>query len=155
MYYGDKVRLIKDENVRGRILYIGYPESNGDEETIGIHLSQCYKKGTNGIFNGVKYFDVLRGYGYFAKRNEIEVYNKLMEDLKFGDIVILKLNRKGYVRYIGPVCSYSNEMIGVELDKFDPEAKDGRSKYGRKYFSVPYGRGLYVKRDEILKVIPV
>ena len=56
-------------------------------------------------------------------------------------------------RYIGPVSGH-NEMIGVELNSWSPDAKDGRYD-GFRYFTSPDGRGIFVTRAEIVDVIPL
>ena len=45
-------------------------------------------------------------------------------------------------------------MIGVELDSWDPEANDGSLK-GYRYFTAPEGRDVFVKRINVLNVIPL
>ena len=45
-------------------------------------------------------------------------------------------------------------MIGVELDSWSPEGKDGRYD-GFRYFSAPEGRGVFIHRRDIMDVIPL
>ena len=56
-------------------------------------------------------------------------------------------------KYIGPVTG-QDEMIGVELDSWSPEARDGRYD-GHRYFSAPEGRGVLIHRRDIMDVIPL
>ena len=45
-------------------------------------------------------------------------------------------------------------MIGVELESWSPDAKDGRFD-GFRYFTAPDGRGVFIKRSTIVDVIPL
>ena len=45
-------------------------------------------------------------------------------------------------------------MIGVELESWSPEAKDGRYD-GFRYFTAPEGRGVFIRRRDIMDVIPL
>ena len=45
-------------------------------------------------------------------------------------------------------------MIGVELESWSPDAKDGRFD-GFRYFTAPDGRGVFIKRTAIVDVIPL
>eukprot|EP01084_Bolivina_argentea_P318450 552259_1 len=45
-------------------------------------------------------------------------------------------------------------MIGVELESWSPDAKDGRFD-GFRYFTAPDGRGVFIKRSAIVDVIPL
>lgn len=45
-------------------------------------------------------------------------------------------------------------MIGVELESWSPDAKDGRYD-GFRYFTAPQGRGVFIRRRDIEAVIPL
>ena len=125
---GNRVRFIKDNDERtGVIRYIGYP-SFTEGEVIGIELDQWSINAHDGTVNDVRIFDAAPGRGVFCRRDEIEKYDpdadkmeQIKKNLHLGDTVILKQGRKGHVKYIGPVGSH-DEMIGVELDSWNPEA---------------------------------
>eukprot|EP01083_Nonionella_stella_P266704 901844_1 len=164
---GDKVKIIaEDQTVNtqlygrtGVIKYKGYPEF-ADGEVIGIELDKWCKNAHNGTVQGVQVFETPSGRGVFVRRDEIERYDperekleEIKKNLKLGDTVLLTNNRKGHVKYIGPVTGY-DEMIGVELESWSPEAKDGRYD-GFRYFTAPDGRGIFIKRNVIIDVIPL
>eukprot|EP01083_Nonionella_stella_P166938 559723_1 len=154
----DRIRLTND-NKTGVIRYIGYP-SFADGEVIGIELDDWSVNAHDGSANGISVFDTSPGRGIFARRDEVEKYDpekekleEIKKNLKLGDTVILTGNRKGHVKYIGPVTG-QDEMIGVELESWSPDAKDGRFD-GFRYFTAPDGRGVFIKRSAIVDVIPL
>jgi len=162
---GDRIRFISEEsttnmfNRTGIIRYIGYP-SFADGEVIGIELDEWSVNAHDGSANGQQIFDCSPGRGVFSRREEVEKYDpdkekleEIKKNLKLGDTVILTNHRKGHIKYIGPVTG-QDEMIGVELESWSPDAKDGRYD-GFRYFTAPDGRGVFVKRNAIIDVIPL
>ncbi|ETO30233.1 restin-like protein, partial [Reticulomyxa filosa] len=69
--------------------------------------------------------------------------------------VTLDNGHNGMVRYIGVTdFSKEEEVFGIELDQWDAAANDG-SKNGKRYFSCKNGRGMFVKRSNIIKVLKI
>ena len=87
----------------------------------------------------------------------IELINEKLEEmrkcLRLGDTVMINGNRMGHVKYIGPVTGQT-EMIGIQLRSWSPDGKDARFD-GFRYFTCPDGRGVFVKREGILDIIPL
>ena len=68
-----------------------------------------------------------------------------------GDRVKTRDNRWGVVQYIGTTkFSRHTDMIGLELDRWSPNAHDGRVK-GVRYFTAQKGRGYFVKLDQLIQ----
>ena len=55
--------------------YIGYL-SDRNEEIIGIYSDQWNPNYHDGTINNQRLFTALKGYGIYAKRNEIEILNE-------------------------------------------------------------------------------
>ena len=75
------------------------------------------------------------------------------ENAKVGDRVELGRGKMGTIRYIGQVkFNSSEEVIGIELDKFDAQAHDGRG-----YFETKKGHGyaIFKTKDDIERLIPM
>ena len=87
---------------------------------------------------------------------EIERKQQLGYDVKMariGDRVELARQRMGTIRYIGHVKFYSSDdVLGIELDKFDAQAHDGRG-----YFETKKGHGyaIFKRMNEIKRLIPM
>eukprot|EP01084_Bolivina_argentea_P185523 319917_1 len=65
----------------------------------------------------------------------------LKEYPRINDRVKTLKGRSGIVKYVG-MSRWSELVIGLELETFDPNAHDGRI-YGQRYFSTPEGRGYF------------
>ena len=84
--------------------------------------------------------------------------DNMLNNLKIGDKVILKDNRKGEIKYIGDV-GQQRDMVGIELDSYWQsfswcklnDTNDG-SFGGLRYFNAAPGRGIFVKRTVIMDV---
>ena len=75
LYIGDRIMFKNDYDKTGTIGYIGYL-SDRNEEIIGIHSDQWNPNYHDGTINNQRLFTALDGYGIYAKRNEIEIYNE-------------------------------------------------------------------------------
>ncbi|ETO30235.1 hypothetical protein RFI_06886 [Reticulomyxa filosa] len=80
------------------------------------------------------------------------------ENVQFqvGDRIQLAEGGTGVVKYVGGDPNEENDtepIIGVELDRWDPNANDGKFK-GRPLFNTKMGRGMFTRRQSVLQVLP-
>ncbi|ETO05946.1 hypothetical protein RFI_31451, partial [Reticulomyxa filosa] len=71
---------------------------------------------------------------------------------KIGDYVKLARGKTGVVKYIGETAFTQGEIIGLELDTWDPHGHNGTIR-SRKYFEANEGRGYFTKRELISQVV--
>ena len=68
-----------------------------------------------------------------------------------GDRVKTRGNRWGTVKYIGTTTFSTNtQQIGLELDRWSPNAHDGMVN-GVRYFTSKQGRGYFVKLQQLIE----
>ena len=83
------------------------------------------------------------------RRNSINKEENL-KNIQIGDRVRLVRGKTGIVKYLGPVDFTDEEVVGIILDKWHPNANNGLVK-GKQYFKAPPGRGYFAKRALIIE----
>eukprot|EP01084_Bolivina_argentea_P315906 547459_1 len=119
-------RVITVNGYSGTIRFIGGVHFD-EHELIGIELATWSPDAHNGIVHGHKYFNPPNGRGYFITKNGV------LENL--GPI-------KNITR---PVYFTQEEVVGIRLDKWHPNANNGTVR-GVRYFYAPPGRGYFARK---------
>ena len=90
----------------------------------------------------------------FKPTNCIEFHENNVKNIKVNDIVLLSGNKKGYVKYVGPVDGKNDcdVLYGVELQTWSIDAGDGKYN-NKKYFDAAPGRGMFLQKKDILHVL--
>ncbi|ETO31190.1 hypothetical protein RFI_05929 [Reticulomyxa filosa] len=168
---GDRVRTVRGKT--GVVRFIG-PVDFSRGVLIGVELDRWSPNATDGSVNGVPYFDCMWGRGYFTcLSNLIENLGSALQSstqettepdnkadsqddslhFKFGDKIQLSHRKIGVIRFIGTTeATGTDEIIGIELDSWDVNAKDG--SIGEKVlFDVSYGRGYFARRKAISNAV--
>jgi len=73
--------------------------------------------------------------------------------IRIDDRIILQDKRSGTVRYIGFVKFSRGEWYGITLDDSFTGKNDGEVR-GKRYFKCAKNKGIFVKKDKILRVLP-
>eukprot|EP01084_Bolivina_argentea_P244544 409645_1 len=73
-----------------------------------------------------------------------------LKNICIGDRVRLVRGKTGIVKYLGSVDFTDEEVVGIILDKWHPNANNGLVK-GKQYFRAPPGRGYFAKRALIIE----
>jgi len=73
--------------------------------------------------------------------------------IRIDDRIILKDKRSGTVQYIGCVKFSRGEWYGITLDDSFAGKNDGEVR-GKRYFKCAKNKGIFVKKDKILRVLP-
>eukprot|EP01084_Bolivina_argentea_P315905 547458_1 len=158
-------RVITVNGYSGTIRFIGGVHFD-EHELIGIELATWSPDAHNGIVHGHKYFNPPNGRGYFITKNgvlenlgpiknitrmktttyiEYTTDNLELQTLCIGDKVRLIRGKTGTVKYIGPVYFTQEEVVGIRLDKWHPNANNGTVR-GVRYFYAPPGRGYFARK---------
>jgi len=167
---GDKVKLRNGKE--GTVMYVGSIGSSS-EEVVGVKLGIWSESG----HDGKGYFNVPKGYGYFAKQSAIvsckkksgksvdlvkpKAEEKKQEavffqsetpsvDYNIGDKVRLLRGREGVVKFIGKVGE--KKLCGLELDAWSEKGNDGSLK-GVRYFTCQPGRGYFTPYTNVAEVL--
>ena len=78
----------------------------------------------------------------------IQFHKKILHHLLICLILVIKLKLKGgklgIVRYIGTAKFAKGTVIGLEVEKWEPNGYNVTVK-GRTYFSTPPGRGYFLQ----------
>ena len=85
----------------------------------------------------------------------INVESSLTRLPKIGDRVKMRNNSWGVVKYVGTTrFSRDTQIIGLELDRWSPNAHDGKVK-GSRYFTSQQGRGYFVKLEQLIENVGI
>ena len=85
-----------------------------------------------------------------TKRRNSLTKEESLKNIRIGDRVRLVRGKTGIVKYLGPVDFTDEEVVGIILDKWHPNANNGLVK-GKQYFKEPPGRGFFAKRALIIE----
>ncbi|ETO31191.1 hypothetical protein RFI_05930, partial [Reticulomyxa filosa] len=174
---GDRVRILG--NKTGVVRYLGDVEFS-NEKLIGIELDSWHPNATDGTVRGKTYFKVT--FNLFEKKKSLIIVefcfdvgkqtdggndNDLDDEdettpppqaplpkihFKIGDYVKLSRGKSGVVKYIGETDFTKGEIIGLELDTWNPCGHNGTVR-GKKYFEANVGRGHFTRRGSISQVV--
>merc|ERR1712129_562343 len=76
------------------------------------------------------------------------------DDMDCDDYVELENGSKGIIKFIGKTDFAKGELIGVEMETWDPDGHDG-SKHNKRYFSCKPGHGMWTRREKIKKYLKI
>ncbi|ETO30236.1 hypothetical protein RFI_06887, partial [Reticulomyxa filosa] len=163
----DAVRL--KNGATGVVKWIGKVPILTDE-VIGLVMDENNPNFHNGELDGKQYFKVANQRGYFALREEIQENlgttkrarrrgsvnldrtPQRRDSVHIGDTVNT-IEGKGTVVWKGDVLrgeedGKKDEMIGIELERFSANAKDGTIQ-GVEYFDSKQGRGFFAHKESV------
>merc|ERR1712228_1097957 len=163
---GDRVTL--SNNKQGIIKFIGNTEFSENKPMLGIELDSEDPKATDGSVGNKSYFKTQMGRGIFVRRASVISFNSFEsvpdneeeesedddDDMDFDDYVELENGSKGIIKFIGKTDFAKGELIGVEMETWDPDGHDG-SKHNKRYFSCKQGHGLWTRREKIKKYLKI
>merc|ERR1711879_901166 len=75
-----------------------------------------------------------------------------VETVKYGYRVSSAMGCTGIVRFIGNTHFSEKICIGIVLDRFSPNAHNGRI-HGHLYYECTEGHGLFLEKDEVFKFV--
>merc|ERR1712048_362792 len=173
---GDRVTL--SNNKQGIVKYVGNVPDFGDDRTmLGIELDTSDPAATDGSVGNKQYFKTQMGKGIFVRRASVVSFNSFQpdadneddndhyedeeedqeseeDDMDCEDYVELQNGSKGIIKFIGNTDFAKGELIGVEMETWDPDGHDG-SKNNKRYFSCKQGHGLWTRREKIKKYLKI
>eukprot|EP01083_Nonionella_stella_P120906 362797_1 len=154
---------------KGRVKFLGTTEFSKDEPVVGIELDRWSANANDGTVQGKKYFDTSPGKGFFLtkrsymnlsdilsynpengilRRDSVEI-NDVCVEYELGDKVRVANGDTGVIKFIGKASFCPDRLIGLELDKWNPNGHNGSYKETR-YFDAADGRGFFVPmRDDL------
>ena len=151
---GDVVKTRKGRT--GTVKYVGNVDFGNKKKLVGLELDVWDPNAHNGTVKNKTYFKSPEGRGYFCELTKLienlgprqlpqNKKRKSLEDMgpqaplpepptvSLNDHVRLKKGTTGYVRYIGKTeWSNDEELIGIELDVYEPGAHDGKTYFNTK-----------------------
>lgn len=119
----------------------------------GLKLSDWNENGNDGSWNDVFYFRTDPGYGYFAPEKHLATckppaaFYASKHNFEVGDSVTLRNGKEGQIKYIGPLKSGKEEVIGIKLRNWVETGHNGKG-----YFEVPDGYGYFAKINAIVEI---
>ena len=139
----DKVLL--DIGERGKVVFIGDVHFD-NLEMIGILLDKWSPNGHNGLIDGKSYFVAPQGRGLLVPLSAVrcvESYDQSYQEVKeqyddkvivprIGDRICLVGGKTGVARFLGSVDFTDEQVVGVVLDKWHPNANNGMV-HGKQY----------------------
>merc|ERR1712228_98888 len=132
-------------------------------------------KATDGSIGTKKYFETDMNRGVFVRRASVVSFNSFVpdaeadesesrseeeeeeseeDDMDCDDYVELENGNKGVIKFIGKTDFAKGELVGVEMETWDPDGHDG-SKHNKRYFSCKQGHGLWTRREKIKKYLKI
>eukprot|EP01083_Nonionella_stella_P018695 52000_1 len=141
-------RIVLDTGARGRVAFIGDVYFCNHKNMLGIVLDEWSPNAHNGSIAGDYYFDAPDGKGSLIPLSTVQTH---FADFKMGDRVNL-WSMTGVVRYIGIPDFFEDELIGIELDTWSPNAGDG-SINGQRLFDTIAGRAYFTPPTSLMTVI--
>merc|ERR1712154_534495 len=175
---GDRVTL--SNNKQGIVRYIGDTEFSENKPMLGIELETPDPAATDGSVGNKQYFKTQMGKGIFVRRASVVSFNSFQpdaeneekenteedddeeeeeeeeseDDMDCEDYVELQNGNKGIIKFIGNTDFAKGELIGVEMETWDPDGHDG-SKNNKRYFSCKQGHGMWTRREKIKKYLKI
>ncbi|ETO09191.1 hypothetical protein RFI_28196, partial [Reticulomyxa filosa] len=154
---GQRVQL--RNGMRGLIRFYDRTDFPGSEKWVGLELDDWYYNAHDGTVNGKTYFATSKGRGFFVKPEEISIVLRKEEEKRaqslrvmpeLGDRVRSIRGKTGVVKFIGEVDFNRGTLIGVELDRWNPNAGDGTVN-GVQYFTCSHGRGYFTTLSHLVE----
>ncbi|ETO05945.1 hypothetical protein RFI_31450, partial [Reticulomyxa filosa] len=154
---GQRVQL--RNGMRGLVRFCDRTDFASGDKWVGLELDDWYYNAHDGTVNSKTYFTTSKGRGFFVKLEEISIVLRKEEEKRaqslrvmpeLGDRVRTVRGKTGVVKFIGEVDFSSGALIGVELDRWSPNAGDG-SVNGVEYFKCLVGRGYFTTLSHLVE----